>query len=1050
MLSVHASWDAATLGERVAHLRRRPANDSRQHDARESRTAFDDALAAWARACALGKMDALLRRLSWDQIDPDVARAAMTSDAPDDFPIAPWISAASDFAVEAGQVAPALGTPEWERDLPPSALAIPFVEAWWPILRVARRRLRDAAPHHREWLSDEAIAALEIFLLRELSGTGELALFEDFRDRRGEAEADSASAARYDAYVQHLLTSGYHEVFSAFPVLARHLVLLVDQWVDYVRLLAARLEQDRTTIERVFGQAAGQAARVTPGLSDRHAGGRRVAAVEFHSGLRVAYKPREVRLERAFQAWLSWLEQAGADAMPSPIRVVDCDTHGWAEWVEQEALESRAAVEAYFRATGALVCLTYVLGATDLHGENLIASSRGPALVDTEMLLQPSARAEADAPLASCLSSGLVSFVVVDRQGRTFDVGGLQPSAPRDRSVPGRRWIDVRTDGIRFAPESRVHPVLRNDVIANGVRQRPEGFVDAVCAGFASAYRFLASNRERVLTPGGPLRGFADCRTRVLFRPSDQYAAAQYLMAAPRYQRRGVDRSLAIETFHQVFATDAGRPALWPAVYDERQALECLDVPRVTVPTAATDLAATTGDVSRDFYARSGLDAARDRLSRLDDEELARQLDQLRTALGGYDEVSASPPRARATATDAGGLLAAAEQIGHAILARSRAAPGDALSWPSSAGRIDLYAGASGIGLFLAALAAVTGGSTWCDASQRVWRGVEAEIAKHATPAPGIGACSGTMSVAYAMAVAGYWLDDARAVARAAAHATVIPLEAIDEDLVLDVDGGAAGALLTLLAVHDLSPDDRLIAMARRCVSRLLDTQIRIGPDRGAWPSGSDARARPGFAHGAAGIASALCRYAAQSDDPDVRDAVREAWGYERRVFADNDGGWPAVRRDGGRVTMTAWCHGAPGIALARAGAPASMDDPDLAAEIDIAMRQTLSAAPAPFDHLCCGNLGRADIALTVGRRRGVSAWIDYATSLSQTVARRVRADGRRGMRGRGVQRGAPEPELFQGLAGIGYQLLRSASSTLPSILAFEAPALRPIAAETC
>ena len=44
-------------------------------------------------------------------------------------------------------------------------------------------------------------------------------------------------------------------------------------------------------------------------------------------------------------------------------------------------------------------------------------------------------------------------------------------------------------------------------------------------------------------------------------------------------------------------------------------------------------------------------------------------------------------------------------------------------------------------------------------------------------------------------------------------------------------------------------------------------------------------------------------------------------------------------------------------------------------------------------------------------------------------------------MRGRGFQVGANAPEFFQGLAGIGYQLLRaSAPSVLPSVLAFDSP----------
>src|SRR5262249_14767308 len=186
-------------------------------------------------------------------------------------------------------------------------------------------------------------------------------------------------------------------------------------------------------------------------------------------------------------------------------------------------------------------------------------------------------------------------------------------------------------------------------------------------------------------------------------------------------------------------------------------------------------------------------------------------------------------------------------------------------------------------------------------------------------------------------------------------------------------------------------------------------------------------------------IAYALCRWVARTGDAGVRDLVRDAWGFERRTFVEHGHAWPAIRRDGGRIVMTAWCHGAPGIALARAAAPAALADQELTQEIASAMGQTLSQAPAPLDHLCCGNLGRADVALTVGLRTDTTMWVDAGRTMAKTVATRILDHGRLGIRGQGFHVGAPTPEFFQGMAGIGYQLLRAASPlVLPSVLGFE------------
>ena len=75
--------------------------------------------------------------------------------------------------------------------------------------------------------------------------------------------------------------------------------------------------------------------------------------------------------------------------------------------------------------------------------------------------------------------------------------------------------------------------------------------------------------------------------------------------------------------------------------------------------------------------------------------------------------------------------------------------------------------------------------------------------------------------------------------------------------------------------------------------------------------------------------------------------------------------------------------------------------------------------------------------AATTGAQAGVR--------MARTVAERILAQGRLGVRARGFWHGAPGPELMQGMAGIGYQLLRTASpSAVPSVLAFEPPAISP------
>jgi type 2 lantibiotic biosynthesis protein LanM len=1045
--TANPSWNAATLDERIAHVRGRMSAASGPNDADVASSApSDGVLAPWAAACALGNLDGLARRLSWDGIDIAAARAALAETPPAHFPVSPWVGRLEELSAEALLAARSIAGPEWARDVSVAGRGLPFAEAWLPVLRVARRDLSTRVPAWRAWLSTGAMDALEGHLVLELARFGELAMLEDFQARPRNTST-TRSAPVYATYVHELLAARYGEVLGGLPVLARQVVLILEQWVRHTSSLVTRLEQDQQAIEATFGLAAGAILRLTPGLSDRHDGGGRVLAAEFASGLKLAYKPRDVRLEAAFHEWVGWLRREGLEAAPCPLRVADRGTHGWIEWAEHAPIGTPASAQAYFRSAGVLTCLAYVLGAADLHGENIVATVRGPIVVDAEMLLQPSIRTSSGSPsgpddtggddeLDSCLASGLVSAVVIDRDGEAFDVGGLQPSAARTTAIPRRKWLEIGGDQIRFVREHRIHPRLHNDVAAEdgGRILPPDDFAAEVCEGFASAWKFLRRHRPGLLADGGPLAGFEACTARVLFRPSDQYAAAQYLMAAPAYQRRGLDRSLAIETFYRVFARDLARPRLWPLAHDERQALEFLDIPRMTLPAAASDITAATGEVVAGFYVRSGVDNVRSRLSRLDGDHLERQLDLLRSALGVFD----GPAAAAAQAAGTNQLLPAAERIGDVLLARACEGPGASLMWRAAGTSLDLYSGACGIGLFFAALARATGSGRWHEAAHRVWRTVDAGCLRR-PPLTSVGICSGRASIPYAMALAGTLLNDENLVARARDQAAAIPEDAIGSDVVLDVEGGAAGALLAFLAVDAAAPDARLRALAARCASRLVAAQVRKGPEHGAWASGVDGRAHAGFAHGAAGIAYALGRWARHSGSGETGAAIRDAWGFERRLHAGNDGTWPTIRRDGSRLVMATWCHGAPGIALARALATSATGDPELMQEIVAAMTLTLSAPPSDFDHPCCGNLGRAEAALIAGLRCGNSDWISHAMATTRAAAARIMSGGRRGMRAAGFKGGAPVPGFFQGLSGIGYQLLRIATPfAVPSVLAFE------------
>ncbi len=64
-------------------------------------------------------------------------------------------------------------------------------------------------------------------------------------------------------------------------------------------------------------------------------------------------------------------------ASPLPfqlLRVLECRHYGWVEFIDNSECADEGEAERYFRRAGMLLCLVCVLGGSDFHCENVIAS----------------------------------------------------------------------------------------------------------------------------------------------------------------------------------------------------------------------------------------------------------------------------------------------------------------------------------------------------------------------------------------------------------------------------------------------------------------------------------------------------------------------------------------------------------------------------------------------------------------------------------------------------------------------------------------------------
>jgi type 2 lantibiotic biosynthesis protein LanM len=843
----------------------------------------------------------------------------------------------------------------------------------------------------------------------------------------------------------------------------------VAQWVAAGTELCAHLLADAPQLCDLLGaeHGLGTLVELRTGLGDLHRGGRSVALLRFDSGRALIYKPRSMAVEAAFQDLLAWVGERGFAPAFRRLRVLAAGDHGWAELVTAAPCGDAAEVERFYQRQGGYLALLYVLGATDMHHENLIAAGEHPFLVDLEALFHPLDQSWGRPPQSpaqtllpdTVLRIGLLPTAAGGGKGAQdgIDLSGLTATEGQKMPRPVLRTEGSGTDRMRYLHRQIEVPVGDHRPTLDGAAVPLGPYAGAVAAGCERMLRLLAAHRDELLAAGGPLAAFAAAPMRVLVRQTQAYANLMTDGQHPFALGDGLERDRLLDRLWEIARE---YPRLAAVVSAERRDLLHCDIPIFTAVPSGREVRASDGATLGPLLDGSGFDAAGERLRRLDDAAIERQVWLVANSLRGAAAVRSNFPAydliEPAAAPAPAELFEAALAVGRRLAALAFQS-GEGAVWfgpeplPGSANVVlapagpDLYLGLPGIALFLAYLGAATGDERSTRLARAATHTLREQTAPGSTLAPSIGAFSGWGGVIYALTHLGVlWSDEALLDAAAAVAERLAP--EIEQDESNDLVAGAAGCLVCLLGLWRVRPADRLLDLAVRCGERLLARAEPMERGLGWVLPIAGPQALAGFAHGAAGIAWALLRLTAAGGDERFRRAALAAFEYERSLYCAARGNWPDLRAssaqaDGEPHFMCAWCHGAAGVAIGRldslehlAGEARAL----AAAEAEIAVRTTLASGFGIGHCLCHGDLGNLEVLTLAAGVLNVPDLARRAGCLAGGILADIR---RRGAR-HGFTADAEAPGLLVGHAGIGYGLLRLAAPTrVPSVLWLAPPA---------
>lgn len=1054
-LSINAAWwSALTLGERWNHRESRLPEFSVAEDPATAQRR----LRQWRSQTPFRRDEYFVHRLALDDLDEPSFYALLGEPAASlqrRLPEVPsWLSRIQR-AFEAPGVFP-LNPPPVVGPLIAQAHAVlnrkaeEFSHAW-PNVDIQWRSIIEQLVSAMICRLDERISRAVVLEMRVATLQGTLA----GKDPR----------ARFQSFLERLRDPAEALLFlRQYPVLARVLIDSIDDWTEAAVELLERLCIDWERIYATFWPNCdpGPLKRIEMGLGDLHRKGREVCTLHFGSAGRLLYKPRSLRIDQHFALLLSWLHERGAPTLRTP-RILDRGAYGWSEFVSHAPCRNREEACQFYVRQGSLLAVLYVLNANDFHYANLIAAGGHPVPIDLETLCGPDFGQAQEGSYDSysefelknsVVNTMLLPFFQEGEGRRAIDRSGLG-SRERQLSIdPLPQWEHLGTDQVGLSFRRRELSAAHNRPQLNGSALNALQFVADIEAGFASMYRLIEAHRNELLSPGGPLSAMRNDEVRVVFRATQLYDKILHQSYHPDYLSDALDRECLFDRlWFGIDRTEFPHIAR-RLLQSERQDLWRGEVPYFITRVGSQDLWTSHGRCLNRFFIRSGWDMVRDRLTLLGEEDLRRQLWYIRASMSTLALNNETIFQSYRAPTDTqpvnrDRLLAQASAIAERIVGlaqwRTDCASWIGLTYGESRGwqlhplQTDLYSGLPGIILFLSYAEALTGRDEFKSVARGALATLRKQMKRRRAGLEFVGGFDGWGGLIYLWThLFHLWKDEDLLVETDAMVSRVDELANFDDHM--DVIQGTAGAIVPLLTLHKMTGAARPLNIARELGDRLVRRAQPCAGGIGWLGTLFPVRPLTGFSHGASGFAWALTELFASTGENGYAQTALQAVAFERSHFSSASGNWADLRqstRGENPREMTAWCHGACGIGMSRLRMQTYLSNEILREDLEVALQTTYREGFGTNHCLCHGDLGSLDLILQASRCFPATAW---GTRLSERVSQSLAS-----MEEHGWRCGAPldveTPGMMDGLAGIGYELLRlAAPDQIPSVLILEEP----------
>ncbi len=976
----------------------------------------------------------------------DITHCVTQTEWPSDCELPEWINDLADFLryVSVQNSSTNAYIDRYETDPP-------FIDILFPWVEYGYSQLSNQIS--LDVFSPEAIHSLKDWLLSRIISIADRAIYTEFQiylQLNGHQSDDSRSL--YQQYVDKMTSKNrLEELFLDYPLLGRFFIQTVKQWIGTITEFCQRLKADKYVLRETFDiKDTTQVEDLTAGIGDRHQNGRSVIEIQFSDGTHVLYKPRSISSEILFDDLVGKVVDSYTGFEE---KYVSRDEYGWIKKITATPCKSEKEIAAYYEHAGKLISISYLTCLNDCHDENIIAHGNYPIIVDAETIFQPQHVGVNSCTVEKEISESVLGTGFLPISGHIDVTGGLFMPKYRYLDSFGRdHWEKCNSADMEPKKDKELQrgenkcknvPYLQDEYV------EATRYVEELVSGFIEGITSIQTRDDPISVFTNSLE-YDKVLTRYINRTTAAYKDALSNVTSAKGLQSGLTiTEVCIDEFAPWKDPNVRNWSHHINLFEcERTALIQLDVPRFTLKPNGTRIFHEQRPVSN-HTGQPGIEHARTRLKSITPAKIQKQVEYIRLAcrpqqspLINLNEISSQTQVSNSVGQMDGNIKPIIHSISRRIQRHISETKNPILFRDSADGRLELsrmdqglYWGTSGIALFYAFVASMDDSNYALETSYSLFNNIIDSITtnKNIGPNPDmdpIGFYDGLGGYVYALGTAGNQLEDYNLIDAALTLVDRIQEPSEHANPGYDVTYGAAGWLLALLKLYEITNIENIIDSAIRWGDYLLDAREHIDGYE-VWNTELGDKPLTGFSHGISGIAYALSRLGSHTTDNRHIDAAIEGFLYEDSEYMERESNWPDFREHVSNE-MDAWCHGRAGIILARLGASDLGIDLE-AANLQVPVNSITDSIGGNPDQLCCGNAGRADILIEAAKITEDTRFRDRAGHVLNNIIERQDSNGCFNIPTHATH--IYNPTLFQGSGGVGYALLRYHDSKTPCVL---------------